>query len=968
MSTVPIVLRGEDISATLGANPSSASSASTKSINVFREFHLDEVDKVGDASKDIDEALDSDTFMSELRSFNARVYSGGVNVIIPEVLHGICGQRYFSTSINEESQVMEIRERCTLPCGGSVVAVVAMGLLTNKLTCDFVVPAGQILRGYSPSASGSYRLTKGEDSAIVKPRLLQFALTPGLPRKPSRGALQELRFKWRKFSHNLHNLIHFSEDISYVYTVDCELFTYLHQQRLGTSASIDSSSMTRIIEAASIKRVKDQITAETIKTTDGYFTTHFARSNSPTLAASCLIKYKQDFPALVEPTIDTAIYAVGTGWINTSYDNKIEVEVVDNGNLEVLLAKDVTYEDGRIRFHTSFAIGTPQWFYGGAPAVGSDKASIKSTFNLQQAFLRLSNSRKNEVLYRLNADYLLMKILDYPRPDRNIRQRAARYGAFGSWGLSHNKFIEFSRLMNDNSTNVIKLVDRMFRTILDELLVTGIDPAYLHEINNLTEVQKKFDFAHRIHPKQAERLLALSAMIQEPRKLDPSTEVNEGKVKYEVGKAGKLPRVFTSLGPMKVLEQPLVPEALKKLMSEEVEIQVHNCKDLCVDELHIKFFAQPSQDEMDEWARQVWNQEGYVRPEGQEGREHHVYLNYHSDDSHMSMIVNIGKRHYRMNLCVDIAKCDLSHSPGLFLLVQKVMNDLGMPVELTDLLFAQLRCNVRFMHPNRKIDEFIIFKLNNLVLLSGSVLTTVVNNFASLLILLCIYANVRRHNFTDENMLTSTIIESAALAGYEVTIDALTLLPLCNSGLVESVGNNVLDTLNEMLSKRKFERQLEEYKENNYPKLTFLKHFPFVVGDQAYAFKDLATLIRGLGISDDQVDCLTRLREIVLGWQFSYDSSLLDVVFKAVELEKPKQQIAIPHNFLEARYDCAIQSLADGLHLLFRARSAMFIAHEGLDAILKVGYGLTRLRVEVSGPCFYDGTELTALGTDEVVV
>jgi hypothetical protein len=197
-------------------------------------------------------------------------------------------------------------------------------------------------------------------------------------------------------------------------------------------------------------------------------------------------------------------------------------------------------------------------------------------------------------------------------------------------------------------------------------------------------------------------------MVDMPWKFDPLLKPVEGKVKWELGKHNKLTRLFVSLGCCNTLYAPQIPRILKEIMDRRITLSYFHDRDegSQMYNLHYRFWKQPEQAAMNEWASQVVECQ----------KDEDVFLNYHSDDSHLSVPVRIGTATVRVNVCVDISKCDLSHSPGLFVFMAHMCKECGFDPVKVDELFQQLQSDVIIKHPNKNVDAFIIMAVRYMVL------------------------------------------------------------------------------------------------------------------------------------------------------------------------------------------------------------------------------------------------------------
>jgi hypothetical protein len=136
--------------------------------------------------------------------------------------------------------------------------------------------------------------------------------------------------------------------------------------------------------------------------------------------------------------------------------------------------------------------------------------------------------------------------------------------------------------------------------------------------------------------------------------------------------------------------------------------------------------------------------------------EKHFFV-YFSDDSCYSRRCDDGTIR---NFNVDISKCDASHTPALFDLLQRLM-----PEHATDdirILIEQCTAPIVITSPINKKKK-VVLQPNGPRLYSGSTLTTVINNLANLIVGWQLVAAA--------NCDITTLVASVAKCGYVVTID-----------------------------------------------------------------------------------------------------------------------------------------------------------------------------------------------------
>lgn len=150
-----------------------------------------------------------------------------------------------------------------------------------------------------------------------------------------------------------------------------------------------------------------------------------------------------------------------------------------------------------------------------------------------------------------------------------------------------------------------------------------------------------------------------------------------------------------------------------------------------------------------------------------EGVEYDIFFVYFSDDS--CVFLRGKDRDYVVN--VDIASCDASHSPHIFKLLRQLLDpDQNFPLGgvLVDhlLLPVQIQFNKKseqFRGRKSVVTDTLTFKPKAECLYSGSVLTTLTNNLACILMF--------RQAVADRALDPNQFRISCAKAGYIVTMD-----------------------------------------------------------------------------------------------------------------------------------------------------------------------------------------------------
>lgn len=216
-----------------------------------------------------------------------------------------------------------------------------------------------------------------------------------------------------------------------------------------------------------------------------------------------------------------------------------------------------------------------------------------------------------------------------------------------------------------------------------------------------------------------------------------------GKLKKnEYAKPGKKPRLIIDFGPAASLQGFRTAHFYKKAQAQAKCI---------IEGTELQFIAKPTPSLLQSAMHKL------ISP------PHRGYFCYFSDDACFSTRTSDGKI-WRAN--VDISGCDRSHQESLFAgLLQatptRALDDMKN-------LVKQNQMDLRIRDPTDR-KKYIQFKLLRPVLMSGSTITTVVNNFANTLI---------GHSLATKTFTGSTheefsqFIKDAAFdVGYKVTVD-----------------------------------------------------------------------------------------------------------------------------------------------------------------------------------------------------
>lgn len=206
--------------------------------------------------------------------------------------------------------------------------------------------------------------------------------------------------------------------------------------------------------------------------------------------------------------------------------------------------------------------------------------------------------------------------------------------------------------------------------------------------------------------------------------------------KDEYSKPGKYGRMIVDLGVIASLEGGLWAEMAKKHIGDH-KMVINNC---C-----FVFCSSPDPDVVLEYMKEVWyNDNRYA-----------VMMVVFSDDAIVGALVDGVWQVYNL----DISSCDTSHCPPLFHLMFEALN---CPTWLVNTFINQMKALIRIESSDKKQKAFA--KPKDLYLQSGSVITTITNVFAQLLIF---------HSLSQGDV---GIVEAARRVGYVVTLETCEII------------------------------------------------------------------------------------------------------------------------------------------------------------------------------------------------
>lgn len=701
-------------------------------------------------------------------------------------------------------------------------------------------------------------------------------------------------------------------------TLNLRVLNVLIKDRLHTMKTPGSDSHFRMVLAACCKNMPH--TSEFLNenyevqlTTATYLM--YLSVNTGLGNGHCVIDSKDDFNRLELAPRNEFVTHIDKGFIET-VELDVEIAFTFNGNLDLIKGCGVQFVDGKLQFENQYHNPTKMYAYGPHISSASVVNSTKSTKEKELALLRMTNSRNGEAEYREMQDIFVNRVIQMNFENQlvNSVNRITRNLTGWSSITYENRHRNANRRVRTQSDRIALLFRSYLRALIPYL--EGDMLVELQRLRLIINQDRAEEYAERPHEKREERLLAVKTLMELPGRIDESCTKVEGKVKYEWAKYKKLPRQYISLGSTAAMVRPDFPEVAKHIMANKIQVPFNPLGNIADNEVsRYEFIPSPTQEHIDRWARETYNMH---TPQG-DGHKIKFVFYYHSDDSHMSFQTKINGVLNGISIGLDIAKCDLSHGPGLFslafLLMFKMFQKTDDPqdnIGVNDIaiLFEQLKSNVLIRHPDPNSQDFALFAVKYMMLFSGSVLTTYINNVACLLLGMAVNAHlvICPEGYTSHLDLQNAISRVCKWVGYEVTMDTYTATII-----------------------------------GEQPKLhreTFLKHF--IVKDVwgiPRGYKCLSTLLRSFGIADEECDTETRMREIVEGWKVQYGSKIFDDIFQMFNINV-EQETYINEEELVLRYGITTNELHLSLTNFFTHRSACIVRDPILVSILRVGYGL----------------------------
>jgi hypothetical protein len=288
---------------------------------------------------------------------------------------------------------------------------------------------------------------------------------------------------------------------------------------------------------------------------------------------------------------------------------------------------------------------------------------------------------------------------------------------------------------------------------------------------------------------------------------------------------------------------------------------------------------------------------------------------YYSDDSIFSIRTKDGVlRHY----CVDISSCDISNGPPVFNLLLEMTKSDRVAHDLVRRLVKQCGQPLQVSHPHNPRERFKLTTDHGTpVEYSGSLITTVLNNIATSLIALSVYAHVKEGVAKED--VDTTIKKAAAAVGYIVTVG----------------------------------------ERDDFHSLQFLKNSPTSTGD---SYVNLGVLLRGLGSCRGDFPGSGSIakrvevfaQSVVAGYAHAGDNIITRALRKRFAgKERVKlptdtvnymlttltgEESVVPTTDLATRYGCTVSDLHQLESLILSLKVGDVINCRALDKIFNVDY------------------------------
>jgi DeoR/GlpR family transcriptional regulator of sugar metabolism len=613
----------------------------------------------------------------------------------------------------------------------------------------------------------------------------------------------------------------------------------------------------------------------------------------------------------------------------------------DNGSLVFKGGKGIMLKNGKLEFESEFEHHRTVYVYG--PHLTSayilyDTASTKA---MSSAFTRLIQVREGENVYRTNQDLVAFHVFLGVAPQKDgapVPSYVTNTATLVRWDLEQPWGMHWDVLLaRADQTRALPL----FLAIVEFMrgwftACRDYSDSFLAsrkaEIINVYFLVRSKEYAERPHDKRDIRIKAVTNISEFPGLLDKKTTV-KAQVKWEIAKYGKLARQYIAMGDTLAMTNPTLPEFLKKCMDGIREFTVHINGFLYT--VMLEFMGNGNDGRLDEMFNLHY--EDIVEMPTTSTL---IRASTHGDDSlsgiPLKVLVDGMVRAARVILEIDISACDMSHGPGIFAILRAYSSMIFGPKLKTgelDTLLKQLQSDVSVSHPQSHLGHYALFMVKHMLLMSGSVLTTIVNEMAVGLLQGMIAIKLISAPPMHPSQVDAFCIEAAAVAGYKVT---------CKSVIVYE------DDDRKMVARAKL------------PTLSFLKHFPVWGYDRFFAQKCIGSMFRKFGIIDRQLteDRVQFMTGIVKSWSNCHYSSVMDEIYSHFGIEHrdldvdlgdrafgtfvslPVERRDLCTESFCYRYRLTPSELLEGIRFFFSDLRECLVQHPHLQRFVEVDYEL----------------------------
>lgn len=461
---------------------------------------------------------------------------------------------------------------------------------------------------------------------------------------------------------------------------------------------------------------------------------------------------------------------------------------------------------------------------------------------------------------------------------------------------------------------------------LDEYYIAHPSWSYGKTLENLSTWLDRYTSRHECgiipHIKKALRLMFVEREVVHSLD-DCMVRKIEAKVKKEFAKPGKVPRLFTSYGGGCMYANEL-PEYLKVCLDGYYHIPGPI-------EFTILLFAKPSSSGLKEL---------FDRAINVTQRRNEVFIAIYSDDSLWAGNVNGVSFAYN----VDISSCDSGNKGGIFALLFLLVSrfDVSMALGLIK------QCSLPIQYKSTGTQDWLSVKVGSLFEGSGTVLTTLLNHTAMMMVAGAAKSIFNQVNIRHLKDVEESISKAGVCAGHVLTVESC----------MDSAGMVIPEKL-QFLKRSPLQTEDGEYLPVlNYG--TIFRSFGSVEGDMMgvhlglsprdfanTSMKDrcdrfFSQVVAGL-VHEPKSDVMDALRE-----RFNYPGDTGGVLPSSTRFDNQIEQEdcgfgakgGISAASIARRYDCSECDVLDFCETIRGIRVSHVYACKFLDEVYRVDYGL----------------------------